>query len=611
MMRDPRTAGSEPSGYQNSAESAAAMHALTALPTRARLPVVPAKPREDGIESPHARTPRILPVPPTAPQQAIQSWDLDVRPVPSRERVPTGPDTGYQLAALGALLSISESADPVPKPEPEPPATGWRRLANAVRWPLPLILAVQAALTIRLNWVNTAFMDEALYIRAGHLELAHWLHGTAIPPYPTWFSGAPVIYPPLAAIADSIGGLAAARALSLLFMLAATTILQSAGTRLFSRSAGLCGAAAFACLGSTAFIGSLATYDAMALFLLALSCWFAIRANGRSGELMLVLAGFSMALADATKYATALWNPVVIALAILAMTRKRWLRAVLRGIRVAIYTAIPLVVALLTTVGPAYIKGIDYTTLTRASANTPPFTVLESAFAWVGMIGVLAIIGWGISLADRHRNRWLCVVLTLAVALAPLEEARIHTLTSLNKHVDFGAWFAAIAAGYGLAKLRQINVMKWAYGMGAALALIAIPGVFQATTDFQAWPNTTQLVAFMKKTLPSAPCPCLASQEEVLNYYLYSNLSMYGMTGPTSFVYVDPISRKKFSGTAAYQDAIKEHYFDLVEVDCSTVPDYCEPVQQALQRTPGYVIVAKFKNTRTPQSPIFVWRYER
>lgn len=595
MTGDPRTAGSELSDNKNSHKSASTRDALSAVPRTA---------------STGARMPSTVPPPQAVPGHTVRAASFDVRPARSRELVPTGPDTGYQLAALGALLSVSESADVVPKAELEQPVAGWRRFAKAVRWPLPLILAVQAALTIRLNWVNTAFMDEALYIRAGHLELAHWLHGTAIPQYPTWFSGAPVIYPPLAAIADSIGGLVAARVLSLLFMLAATVTLQSVGTRLFSRSAGLCGAAAFACLGSTAFIGSLATYDAMAVFLLALSCWFAIRASGRSGELMLILAGFFMALADATKYATALWNPVVIALAILAMTWKGWLRAVLRGIRVAIYAAIPLVVALLTTEGPAYLKGIDYTTLTRASANTPPGTVLESAFSWVGIIGVLGVIGWGISLADRQRNRWLCLVLTLAVALAPLEEARIHTLTSLNKHVDFGAWFAAIAAGYGLSKLRQINIMKWAYGMAAALALIAIPGVFQATADFQAWPNTTSLVAFMNKTLPSAPCPCLASQEEVLNYYLYSKLTMYGMTGPTSFVYVDPITRKRFSGTAAYQEAIKEHYFDLVEVDCSTVPNYCGPVQQALQTTPGYVIVAKFRNTRTPQFPIFVWRYE-
>ena len=63
------------------------------------------------------------------------------------------------------------------------------------------------------------------YLWAGHLEWAHWLHGTPLPPFPAYFSGAPVIYPPLGALADSVGGLAGARILSLVFMLGATALL--------------------------------------------------------------------------------------------------------------------------------------------------------------------------------------------------------------------------------------------------------------------------------------------------------------------------------------------------------------------------------------------------
>ena len=58
-------------------------------------------------------------------------------------------------------------------------------------------------LSLRLVRADTAFQDEALYLWAGHLEWAHWLHGTAVPPFPYYFSGAPVIYPPLGALADA------------------------------------------------------------------------------------------------------------------------------------------------------------------------------------------------------------------------------------------------------------------------------------------------------------------------------------------------------------------------------------------------------------------------
>jgi len=77
----------------------------------------------------------------------------------------------------------------------------WWRLA-ADPWPLLGILTVQAALSVRLFWTNTAFQDEALYLWSGHLEWAHWLHGARLPTsFPTFLSGAPVIYPPLGAIA--------------------------------------------------------------------------------------------------------------------------------------------------------------------------------------------------------------------------------------------------------------------------------------------------------------------------------------------------------------------------------------------------------------------------
>src|ERR1700728_3478107 len=108
---------------------------------------------------------------------------------------------------------------------------GWHSLAVGRR-PLLVVLTVQVVLSLRLLGANTAFQDEALYLRAGHLEWAHWLHHTPIPDFPAYFSGAPVIYPPLGALADDVGGLVAARILSLCFMLGATSLLWATTVRL-------------------------------------------------------------------------------------------------------------------------------------------------------------------------------------------------------------------------------------------------------------------------------------------------------------------------------------------------------------------------------------------
>ena len=150
-------------------------------------------------------------------------------------------------------------------------------------WPLVGILVIQAGLSLRLVWSNTAYQDEALYLWAGHLEWAHWLHGVAVPDFASYFSGAPVIYPPLGAAADSIGGLATARILSLACMLAATTLLYAVTRHRFGRGAAIAGSVAFAAIGPTQFLGALATFDALAVMLLALASWFAVRSSDEGG----------------------------------------------------------------------------------------------------------------------------------------------------------------------------------------------------------------------------------------------------------------------------------------------------------------------------------------
>jgi len=115
------------------------------------------------------------------------------------------------------------------------------RLRLPAGWALLAVLAVQTALSLRLVRADTAFEDEATYLWAGHLEWAHLLHGNPLPQFPAYFSGAPVLYPPIGALADSVGGLTGARILSLIFMLGATVTLWSTAGRLFGRRAAWCG----------------------------------------------------------------------------------------------------------------------------------------------------------------------------------------------------------------------------------------------------------------------------------------------------------------------------------------------------------------------------------
>jgi hypothetical protein len=137
-----------------------------------------------------------------------------------------------------------------------PGPAGRRRALHRLPWALLAIVAIQAALSLWLVWSNTAFQDEALYLWAGHTEWSHWLHGAPVPAFQAYFSGSPVVYPPLGALADTYGGLAAARLLSLGFMLGATSLLYHVTHRIFGSRSAFFSAALFAGLGVTQFLGA-------------------------------------------------------------------------------------------------------------------------------------------------------------------------------------------------------------------------------------------------------------------------------------------------------------------------------------------------------------------
>ena len=196
---------------------------------------------------------------------------------------------------------------------------GVRITRERMPWPLLVVLGVQTALSVSMVRARTAFGDEALYLSAGHLEWSRWLHGTEIPAYQTSFSGAPVIYPPIGAIADSLGGLTAARLLSLVFMLGVTSLVWCTVTRLLEdKRAAFFAAALFAVLAPTLHLGSYATYDALALLLLAAATWCAAGdGNSQKAARWTIAAGILLALANATKYATALYDPTVVCVTLL------------------------------------------------------------------------------------------------------------------------------------------------------------------------------------------------------------------------------------------------------------------------------------------------------
>jgi hypothetical protein len=520
---------------------------------------------------------------------------------------------------------------------PAAPSAGTRReswvLARHVPrwWPLLAVLAVQAGLSIRLVHADTAFEDEAAYLWAGHLEWAHWLHGTQIPHFPAYFSGAPVIYPPIAALADNIGGLTAARILSLIFMLGATSLLWAVTSRLYGRRAAFFAAALFAVLGPTLHLGAFATYDAMSLFLVALASWLAISA-GDQGDATgrMVIAGLVLAVANAAAYSSALFDPIVVLLVALTAFPKPGRRVAFRRIWIFVVVLVtPLLLGLLIG-GSSYLGGIKGTTLARVPGAASPLTVLADSWSWAGLLVVVAACAVVIS-ALNHQGRsrtWLLAVLTLAAILGPLDQARLDTVASLNKHVGLGAWFAAIAAGYTVdwfvaaAPAGRNRVLT----CGACVVALAFPvslGASQSWAFSTNWANSTSFIAILRPLVDNSTGHLLIEDPAIAEYYLPSGSDWERFSSTRNIVLPSGASSGGPSQSAGvvgagnagtYGTKIGQDYFSLVALNFADTTSLDLTIAADLRRNANYrkieVIPYGIEIPPIGQGTYIIWKLE-
>jgi hypothetical protein len=465
------------------------------------------------------------------------------------------------------------------------PSPSWR-----IPWPrdrqvlaaalLPLILVVQVGLSFRLIWVNTAFQDEALYLWAGRLEIAHWLHGTPIPAFPTYFSGAPIVYPPIAALASDIGGLAAARILSLIFMLGATTLLWCTTRMLFGTRAAFFATAVWALLGPTLQLGAFATFDAMSLFLMAAAACLVVRAGmSRKATGWTLAAAAALVLSNITAYSSLIFDPVVLALATLAALQQ-FDSAVARSRVTSLlaYAATGFAV-LLKLGGTWYVQGIMHTVIDRATGTSSAAAVLSQSWAWIGLVILLAAAGTMAGLVvERGRTcKLILATLLLAVLLVPIEQARIHTLTSLYKHADLGAWFAAIVCGYAVNQFMSTLRPRMLRASACVICTMALyfplaAGIAQSA-ELNSWPNAAEFVTWMRVIVERHSGPVLVETPSISEYYLPAGeqwrrwSSTFNIMLPSGHV-VEHSGRIGYPGDPrSYEKFIAKGYFSVIALN--------------------------------------------
>jgi hypothetical protein len=505
--------------------------------------------------------------------------------------------------------------------------------------PLGVILATQAALTIRLIPTGIASHDEAGYIYAGHQLIHELWHGGGSPYYETYFSGAPVIYPVLAAMADHLGGLVAVRLMSTIFMMTATGLSFATARRLFDAFSGIISAGLFAGLGLTQDLGAYATYDAMALMLVAAAAYCAIR-SADSNRWLLAVPAVILA-ANATKYATFLFDPIVIALA--AYRAGTWRAAAKRflalSLAVASLSAFTLFLA-----GAAYLKGILFTTFARkageqsiiGATKIPGRVITAETWDWVGVIlalGVVALIGTFLTKQNR-KHAAVVTILVVAGMLVTFEALRLHSDESMRKHDDYGAWFTSIAAGYCVASFVQSTKVRYFRYVSVVLALAGVltSGAHYtalATSTYEAgynsevsWPSSKLLPFFaaMKPylTYPGGKFLVGGVVEDQLPYTDHITIPWYDYVNDVYIKYPVPGRGGDDSGQVrglactslrpgcmylegaqGFQAAIHAGWFTLISLVGNHGITLDTVIRQAVAHTSGYVLLTNLGGAPT------------
>lgn len=500
----------------------------------------------------------------------------------------------------------------------ERPSAGSRRPALL----LLAILAIQTGVSLWMMRANGMFEDEGTYAYDGHQLWQSWFdHVPNTSDYSKILSGVPDFYPIISAGLDHLGGLLAIRLFSCAMMLGATTALFSFTRRLYGPRAAVIAAGLFALLQPTTYMGAFGTYDAMALALLAFASVCALRAaDSRLAWGWIVGAIVFCFLADAAKYASALWNPPVFAILLFAaVPHVGWRRALVR-VFAAVLGLGALIGAGLYVGGANLRAGIAFTTTQRAAGTTPASEIYHDTMLRLGIVLIAALLGLAFAAfspdtAKRFRvpGALLAASLILAGLLAPINQARINTDTAFPKHLGFGAWFTAALAGFGIAAFFAQARSRRTAEVVTALAVLAsgIYGTQQAHMLFQTWGDAVPAVNAMKPYVSKGTDRYLAEDDPVEQYYLRKQTNQSQWYNTWSFSYQDQWTHAHLTGTPAYVAAIKQRYFSVIELLGVGTESADQAMAAQIAETKGYELVAKvplYENgSAKPFSFYYIW----
>ncbi len=285
---------------------------------------------------------------------------------------------------------------------------------------------------------------------------------------------------------------------------------------------------------------------------------------------LITLSAIVLALTVATNYTEALFIPVVIAVAVLAVWHVQGRAAGLISGGLLALGAGLLLGGAYRLGGPAYAQGISFISHFTGSESAGP--ILSASVRWGGITAVLALAGAFIYTLARQgaATTMLAWVLAGAWFLAPADHVRIRTQVSLFEHVGIGLWFASAIAGCAVAALPRIARAaraRRALGVGLAVtAVVTVLGFVSAGQYYRGWSNSSRLTAELSRFM-TPHGTYLAEDDDVPGYYFENTVTYTQWNNTYYMAYLVPKTGKYIFGVPGFAAAIQHRYFNAIVLD--------------------------------------------
>jgi len=482
--------------------------------------------------------------------------------------------------------------------------------------PLILILAMQAIISVA-TLHNTAFQDEALYLYAGRQIFRYWMGGPVpLDHYAFYFSGYPGAYPVIGGVLDMVGGLELARSFSLLCMMGVNAIIYYSTQKFFQRLAAILASATYASLGTVLFVGRLATFDALCLFLIVLATACAYQAGTSRHPWLALMMGPLLVLSVLAKYAAMLFTlPVLGILVFCSLAFLGWWRMLLRLAMAIVTLVISLVVAYHFIDKAAFHAIAGSTTNRVALIQKSPQELFMHVLQMGGIVYAAALLGLVLVFLHYQRFRLIALLLFASSWLMPAYHIYKLEAVSLDKHLAFGLFFAMPLAGCALAWLSgyvqrtfsHANGRYWVAGFSVVL-VVFILGLQQSQTIYASWANTSDLSYVLHTQMRDGSGRFLVEDIEVARYDAQDITEPWQWNGVLYFYYVNA-AHQQLLGDPALTQAIKDRYFALVELSFNYQPAEALFIAQQMAVSRNYDLIARvlFQNS-FGTGHFYIWR---